>query len=70
MGPTNMRAQDGSGGAALPPGPTPDAVRQEVVDRIRSFARQSLKARVLGVAESPLLGPAGNREFLIGIEKT
>ncbi len=46
-----------------------EAVRQQVVERIRQFAQQTLRARVLGVIPSPLLGPAGNQEFLMCIEK-
>jgi 23S rRNA (cytidine1920-2'-O)/16S rRNA (cytidine1409-2'-O)-methyltransferase len=26
--------------------------------------------RVLGIAESPITGPEGNKEFLIGVQKT
>lgn len=46
-----------------------EEVRRRVVDRIRQFAERQLGARVLGVIRSPLLGPAGNQEFLICIEK-
>jgi len=54
MGPTNMRAQDGSGGAALPPGPTPDAVRQEVDGRFGRIRRRMvyeslIRSLLLGV---------------------
>lgn len=58
------RAQVGRGGVVRS-----EAVRREVVERIETFARDSLRARVQGVTESPLLGPAGNREYLICIEK-
>lgn len=36
----------------------------EVLERIRALA-DNLGCRVLGVIESPILGPKGNREFLI-----
>lgn len=58
------RAEVGKGGVVRD-----EAIHRKVVDRIREFAQQSLGGRVLGVTESPLLGPAGNREFLICIEK-
>lgn len=38
-----------------------------VVDKIRTLAGE-LGCRVLGVVESPLLGPKGNREFLIHLQ--
>ena len=41
----------------------------DIIERIRHFAETTLRARVRGIVESPLLGPAGNREFLICIEK-
>jgi 23S rRNA (cytidine1920-2'-O)/16S rRNA (cytidine1409-2'-O)-methyltransferase len=40
----------------------------EVVERIRDLA-ESLGCRVTGVTESPILGPKGNREFLIFLRK-
>jgi 23S rRNA (cytidine1920-2'-O)/16S rRNA (cytidine1409-2'-O)-methyltransferase len=40
----------------------------EVVERIRCLA-ESLGCRVVGVTESPILGPKGNREFLIYLRK-
>jgi 23S rRNA (cytidine1920-2'-O)/16S rRNA (cytidine1409-2'-O)-methyltransferase len=39
-----------------------------VVERISLYA-QSLGCQVLGVKESPILGPKGNREFLIHLRK-
>jgi len=39
-------------------------VRQAVVDRIRRFGEEELGMVWHGVTESPLLGPAGNVEFL------
>ena len=46
-----------------------DAVlHQKVIDRISGFCH-SLRLRVLGVIESPLLGPKGNKEFFIYLNK-
>lgn len=41
-----------------------DAVRQEVVERIRHFGTGELGWSCLGIVPSPLKGPAGNVEFL------
>jgi len=41
-----------------------EAVRQEVVDRIRAFGEGELGLACRGVCESPVRGPAGNIEFL------
>jgi 23S rRNA (cytidine1920-2'-O)/16S rRNA (cytidine1409-2'-O)-methyltransferase len=43
------------------------AVHDRVTNEIREFATVQLALRVLGLIPSPLLGPAGNREFLIGL---
>lgn len=40
----------------------------QVVSKIRSLAEQS-GCRVIGVTESPILGPKGNKEFLICLQK-
>ena len=40
------------------------ALHQKVIERITAFSR-ALGLNVLGVVESPLLGPKGNREFFI-----
>jgi len=46
-----------------------DAIlHQKVIDRISGFCH-SLRLRVLGVIESPLLGPKGNKEFFIYMKK-
>ena len=49
---------------------TDSAVHERVLDELEKFvaARPGLAWR--GVVESPLLGPAGNKEFLVLIEKT
>lgn len=44
-------------------------VHERVLREIEDFVRQELNARWLGTVESPLLGPAGNKEFLALIEK-
>lgn len=44
------------------------ALHEKVVDRISNFSR-GLGLNVIGVAESPLLGPKGNREFFIYLKK-
>ncbi len=44
------------------------ALHQKVVDRISDFSK-GLGLKVLGVTESPLLGPKGNREFFIYLKK-
>jgi 23S rRNA (cytidine1920-2'-O)/16S rRNA (cytidine1409-2'-O)-methyltransferase len=41
---------------------------EEVVERIRCLSEE-LGCQVLGVTESPILGPKGNREFLIHLQK-
>jgi 23S rRNA (cytidine1920-2'-O)/16S rRNA (cytidine1409-2'-O)-methyltransferase len=40
-------------------------LHDEVRDRIRAFIGRQLGWHVLGVSESPIQGPEGNREFLI-----
>lgn len=42
------------------------AVRQQVVDDMQQWVTSQLGWTVRGVVESPLRGPAGNREFLLG----
>jgi len=41
-----------------------EAVREEVCRSVRAFARDTLGWEDLGCIPSPLLGPAGNKEFL------
>ena len=45
-------------------------VHRKVVEGLRLFVTSLPKVEWLGVTESPLLGPAGNREFLALLEKT
>jgi len=46
------------------------SVHERVLDELRDFVRAQPGLRWQGVVESPLLGPAGNKEFLALIEKT
>lgn len=57
------RGQVGKGGVVRDAGQ-----HARVVEKIRSLA-ESLGCRVLGVTESPIRGPKGNREFLIHLKK-
>jgi 23S rRNA (cytidine1920-2'-O)/16S rRNA (cytidine1409-2'-O)-methyltransferase len=45
------------------------AKHQQVLDKISRFS-ESIGLQVRGTMESPLLGPKGNREFFIYLEKT
>jgi len=44
------------------------ALHEKVIERVSNFSRR-LGLRVLGVTESPLLGPKGNKEFFIYLKK-
>jgi 23S rRNA (cytidine1920-2'-O)/16S rRNA (cytidine1409-2'-O)-methyltransferase len=46
------------------------AIHERVVNELREFAAALPGLHWRGVVESPLLGPAGNKEFLVLIEKT
>jgi 23S rRNA (cytidine1920-2'-O)/16S rRNA (cytidine1409-2'-O)-methyltransferase len=46
------------------------SVHERVLNELREFVRAQPGLRWQGVVESPLLGPAGNKEFLVLIEKT
>jgi len=46
------------------------AVHERVLDELREFVRARSGVRWRDVVESPLPGPAGNKEFLVLIEKT
>ena len=48
---------------------TDPAVHQRVIRELQEFVSGIDGARWVGVTESPLLGPAGNKEFLVLIEK-
>jgi len=53
------RGEVGKGGVVRDPGK-----HRQVIDRVTQLAGE-LGCRVLGLVESPVLGPKGNREFLI-----
>jgi 23S rRNA (cytidine1920-2'-O)/16S rRNA (cytidine1409-2'-O)-methyltransferase len=55
------RGRVGKGGVVRDP-----ALHEEVCRRIREWIDSMPEWSVLGIAESPILGPEGNREFLIG----
>lgn len=44
-------------------------LHEQVVEKIRTLAKE-LGCEVVGVTESPILGPKGNKEFLICLQKT
>jgi 23S rRNA (cytidine1920-2'-O)/16S rRNA (cytidine1409-2'-O)-methyltransferase len=46
------------------------AIHERVLRELREFATGKLKLAWRGVTESPLRGPAGNKEFLVLLEKT
>ena len=48
---------------------TDPAIHSRVLCEIEEFVRQQPSLNWRGVTESPLLGPAGNKEFLVLIEK-
>lgn len=54
----------GHGGVVRDP-----AAHAAVCDRVQAWWREQAGWRVIGVTESPILGPAGNREFLIAAER-
>ena len=45
------------------------AVHERVQTEVIDFATRTLGLRLVGRCESPLLGPAGNKEFLVGFIK-
>ena len=49
---------------------TDSAVHERVLDELKEFVAAQTGLQWRGVIESPLLGPAGNKEFLVLIEKT
>jgi len=48
---------------------TDPQIHRRVLAELQQFVRQQPALAWLGVTESPLLGPAGNKEFLILLEK-
>jgi 23S rRNA (cytidine1920-2'-O)/16S rRNA (cytidine1409-2'-O)-methyltransferase len=51
----------GKGGVVRDP-----TLHKEVCERVRTWVEKQKKWRVRGIVPSPVLGPAGNKEFLIG----
>jgi len=49
---------------------TDPAIHERVLYELEEFVAGDARLRWRGVTESPLLGPAGNKEFLVLIEKT
>jgi 23S rRNA (cytidine1920-2'-O)/16S rRNA (cytidine1409-2'-O)-methyltransferase len=49
---------------------TDPAIHDRVLRELEEFVAGDTRIRWRGVTESPLLGPAGNKEFLVLIEKT
>jgi 23S rRNA (cytidine1920-2'-O)/16S rRNA (cytidine1409-2'-O)-methyltransferase len=49
---------------------TDSAVHERVIEELKTFVAAKNDLNWRGVTESPLLGPAGNKEFLVLIEKT
>lgn len=45
------------------------AVHERVKTEIVEFVTETMGLRLLGLIESPLLGPAGNKEFLIALQR-
>ena len=58
------RGQVGKGGVVRDP-----ELHQTVIDRVKSVSAD-LGCDVLGLVESPILGPKGNREFLIYLRRS
>ncbi len=58
------RGRVGKGGVVRDP-----ALHEEVCGRIARWLADAMGWTVLGVAESPILGPKGNREFLIAARR-
>ncbi len=46
------------------------AIHERVLQELQEFVKAQADLQWRGVTESPLLGPAGNKEFLVLIEKT
>jgi len=59
------KAEADRGGGVI----TDPAVHARVLEELRRFVAARPDLRWLGETESPLLGPAGNREFFIALEK-
>jgi 23S rRNA (cytidine1920-2'-O)/16S rRNA (cytidine1409-2'-O)-methyltransferase len=65
-----VKPQFEAGPKAAPKGVVRDpAVHRRVLEQVLSYAR-SLGWRAKGLVASPILGPAGNREFLLWLNRT
>lgn len=60
------KAEVDKGGGVI----TDPQIHHRVIAELENFVGQQPELHWLGVTESPLLGPAGNKEFLVLIEKT
>jgi 23S rRNA (cytidine1920-2'-O)/16S rRNA (cytidine1409-2'-O)-methyltransferase len=49
---------------------TDPSIHERVVGEIENYVRNQAGMQWRGIIESPLLGPAGNKEFLVRIEKS
>lgn len=58
------RARVGKGGVVRDP-----ALHEEVCADVRAWLEATMGWQVIGLSESPITGPEGNREFLIGAER-
>ncbi len=47
-----------------------DEVRQSAIDKILEFVPELPKAEIIGVTESPIHGPKGNVEYLLGLRRS
>lgn len=47
-----------------------DEVRQSAIDKILEFIPELPKAEIIGVTESPIHGPKGNVEYLLGLRRS
>ena len=48
---------------------TDAAIHERVLRELQGFVANETTLRWCGITESPLIGPAGNKEFLVLIEK-
>jgi 23S rRNA (cytidine1920-2'-O)/16S rRNA (cytidine1409-2'-O)-methyltransferase len=54
----------GKGGVVRDP-----KVHEQIIATMTTFATKAMGMQLVGVIDSPLLGPAGNKEFLMGLTK-
>jgi len=46
-----------------------DAHRQSAIDKVMTMVKELDGADVIGITESPIRGPKGNVEYLLGISR-